>query len=145
MKRTDLAYAGGILDGEGSINLVHSSPRNRHLTGEMYAQVGLTNTDERLIRWFQVEFGGSIAVERPGRNPLSKKTLWRWVLSRRQASEFLKLIVPYLWLKRPQAELAIRFQARKRVGAPKKTEGQLAVEAAEHMLMSQMNVGVAEA
>ncbi len=113
MRKTDLAYIAGIIDGEGSISIIHASPRRRNPGGEIYAQVGVTNTNEWLIQWLHFNFGGGVNMEKAGRNPLSKQNIWRWNLSHQKARTFLVLILPYLRIKRQEAELAILHQKSK--------------------------------
>jgi hypothetical protein len=42
----------------------------------------------------------------------NKKAIWKWCISSNKACQFLSLILPYLYLKRPQAEIAISFQSK---------------------------------
>jgi hypothetical protein len=52
---------------------------------------------------------------------------------------FLEVILPYLRLKKPQAELAIQFGKARTARGKHKTDEQLAVEEAQLMLMRQYN------
>ncbi len=65
------------------------------------------------MRQFYFWFNGSIRCYQT--NPKWKVT-WRWVAHGEGGAQFLELILPYLKLKRPQAELAIQFQNAKRIG-----------------------------
>ena len=130
MKRTDLAYTAGIVDGEGSIGIARHKSKSckRGYTLELCVQV--TSSDEWLCTWLKFAFGSSIShsVNNTG-NPM-----WHWILGARKAADFLKLILPYLKSKRPQAELAILFQNGKRYGGHK-TDKQWAVEEAQRILL----------
>lgn len=66
--------------------------------------------------------------------------MWHWILGARKASEFLKLILPYLKLKRPEAELAIKFQSVKKM-RPIKTDEEMAVEEAQRIMLQNMHRG----
>ncbi len=46
-KKTDLAYAAGIIDGEGNIGIYANTSRNGYPVYRM--RVRVTNTDEGLI------------------------------------------------------------------------------------------------
>lgn len=46
-------------------------------------------------------------------NKLSKLQCYQWAMTSNKARDFLTLILPYLKLKKPQAEIAIKFQASK--------------------------------
>ena len=132
VKGADLAYTAGIVDGEGSIGFVRVEQRKR-----FQLVVSVTNTNEWLIRWLKFSFGGSIYVERrKGKD----KDLWFWQVNARKALEFLKLILPYLKLKRPQAELGIKFtESRPRYLGRHKTEEERAVDEATYIVMRQYN------
>uniref|UniRef100_A0A6H2A3W2 Putative HNH homing endonuclease n=1 Tax=viral metagenome TaxID=1070528 RepID=A0A6H2A3W2_9ZZZZ len=106
-----LAYAAGIVDGEGCISIGGKSlgagkPRR------LIMLLSVVNTNEWLIRWLKMQFGGNIRSNKPT-NPRAKLK-WIWRVESKKASEIIKLIMPYLQIKRPQAELAIEFQSRKK-------------------------------
>ncbi len=131
MKRTDLAYTAGIIDGEGWI-CIKRTPRAYQIT------VGVGNTNEWLINWLQFSFGGGV-YPRTGLAD-NQKPQWHWNLSTRQAGNFLKLILPYLRIKRPQAELAIQFQSRRRYrGHKPMSDGDKALDEANKILMGSYN------
>ncbi len=134
MKKTDLAYTAGIVDGEGSIGIARHKSKSckRGYTLELCVQV--TSSDEWLCTWLKFAFGSSLShsVNNAG-NPM-----WHWILGARKASEFLKLILPYLKLKRPQAELAILFQDAKRYSGHK-TDEQWSIEEAQRILLQNMH------
>ena len=67
----------------------------------------------------------------------NRRQQWKWSIAQNKAVEFLKLILPYLQMKRPQAELAIAFQGKKRVY--QKTAEKAAILEAERILMGKMN------
>ena len=134
-KHAILAYTAGIIDGEGCIR-INKRHSNRCRVGfELQLNVRVRNTNEWLIRWLQFQFGGSIRSDKQKGN---RKDAWEWCLGTRQALEFLKQILPYLQIKRPQAELAVEFQRNKHFGRNRPLE-QLAVEEAQQLLMSNYN------
>lgn len=135
MKRTVLAYIAGIFDAEGSICI----GKERKSIGMRYRlETEASNTNEWLIRWLQFVFGGSIY--KVNRCELARKDIWLWHLSRHRALEFLYMIMPYLKLKSPQAELAIQFQeARQHIDRKLKTDAELAIEEAQRIVMSNLN------
>lgn len=131
-----LAYAAGIVDGEGHISIVrNAAPQYR--IGYMYRlTVGVTNTNVWLINWMQFQFGGKI-YQRCDKRP-NRKTAWVWLVHQNGASEFLKLILPYLLIKKPQAELAIQFQSAKHPGKRHTPESKV-IEQAQKILMTNYN------
>ena len=104
-----LAYVAGIVDGEGTIGL----HKNYEYKGRPFygLRVSVGNTNEWLISFLKMQFGGYVFKETHS-NPLHKDC-WKWELHAKKSYVFLKAILPYLQIKRPQAELAIRFQNRR--------------------------------
>ena len=137
MKKTDLAYIAGIIDGEGCIRITIDGSHYRH--SRMY--ISVASTDQWLIQYLRMAFDGHIY----SKHLEHRKASWEWVLGGESALIFLQAILPYLYLKRPQAEIAIQFQERKikyrnqhhGIGCPK-TDKIWAVEQAESILLSKM-------
>lgn len=136
MRKTDLAYVAGIVDGEGYIG-ISADHRNRYNSNRpcWRLRVSVTNTNEWLMQYLKFSFGGSISIKGGKGN---KKPCYDWVLNRGHAAEFLKLILPYLRLKRPQAELAIKFQSNISKSTRRLTDEQFAIREAEMLLMKSM-------
>ncbi len=143
MKKIDLAYLAGILDGEGKISIVTNNSgkyRNGKRRKRMQLLVFITNSNEWLINWVFFNFGGTIY--KPKKKQSFYKQIYVWQISSAKALGFLKLILPYLKIKKPQAELAIKFQEKKsnNFGLHRHlSDEQMAVEEAEHILMKTYN------
>lgn len=90
---TELAYAAGLFDGEGSISLVRQRTNRSHSP-----QVAVASVDYEVVRWFQKRFGGSIVTKQPRKSNHSVSYDWR--LTDRRALRFLELICPYLVIER---------------------------------------------
>jgi hypothetical protein len=103
----ELAYAAGILDGEGCIKLYSNSRGKRGY----YLRVEIVNTNRSLIVWLHERFGGSIQVRVP-KNP-KHKTIYDLNLTSQMAASMLKLLRPYLLVKAPQADIGIIIQGMK--------------------------------
>lgn len=113
MKKTDLAYTAGIVDGEGCISILPRNYQKQKTVHIRYIlQVAVGSTDEWLPMWLKFAYGGHLHKIAPKK--LSHNPAWYWQLTSNQAKVFLELILPYLHLKRDQATLAIQFQSRKR-------------------------------
>lgn len=69
------------------------------------------------MEFLQKNFGGWIYPKRKKKKP-NHKIIYQWITDRGNASNFLKLILPHLLLKKQQAELIIAFQSRRKVGMP---------------------------
>ena len=145
MRKTDLAYAAGIIDGEGCIGIsFHRQVRPNKSYTFYELQVRVNHTNEWLCQWLRFAFGGHVS---PRNSQSMKRNTWKpqwaWEIAARRALVFLELIYPYLRLKKPQAEIAIRFQRAKHHQGRKKmsTEAELAIIEAQKILISSLNQG----
>jgi hypothetical protein len=103
--KIDLAYAAGLFDGEGSISIVSYTNRER---GYFKLDVRVANTDKAVVEWLSIMFGGYLSVQK--RTDETHKVVYRWAIADRGAGRFLRLIYPYLKIKRLRAEMAINFR-----------------------------------
>lgn len=60
-----------------------------------------------VLRVFLYDFGGSIY---PHKKPGSRRECWRWVVTGDKAITCLDELTPFLFEKRPQAELVLRLR-----------------------------------
>lgn len=105
----ELAYLAGIVDGEGSITItVSRQPRFGYITRRHRLLFQVSNCDRRLMDWLVLTFGGNTsltAADRKGRRG------WHWTSKQSSAGAILTDLLPYLKLKRRQAEVALAFLA----------------------------------
>ena len=132
MKKTDLAYAAGIIDGEGCIYIGHNHQKDKSFT----LQIVVGNTDEWLCLWLKSNFGGYVYCRKRAK-PYSN--FWSWHLQHQKARIFLELVLPYLQIKKAQAELAINFQGNKKRGRPMKESEALVLQEAQAILLKKMH------
>jgi len=135
MKRTDLAYLAGIVDGEGYIGITADHRKRNPKKPCWRLKVTVTNTNEWLMQYLKFSIGGGTIQLKNSKN---LRPCYQWEIRYGKAAEFLKLIFPYLRLKKPQAELAIKFQASVSKSTRTLTEEQLAVREAEMLLLKSM-------
>lgn len=131
MKKTDIAYIAGIVDGEGCIYLESKKNKNSRAT-QLSVSVG--STDKWLCEMLKFSFGGCVY-------DMKSKTMqcWKWEIRCRQASAFLEVVYPYLKLKKPQAEICIQFQKARHVNNwQHKTEEEKAIEEAQIILVKSL-------
>jgi len=85
MKKTDLAYTAGIVDGEGSIGIAKVNVKSCKRGYTFALNVQVTSSDEWLCQWLKFGFGGSLShsINNAG-NPM-----WHWIIANRKASELL--------------------------------------------------------
>ena len=106
-----LAYAAGLLDGEGCIRIETGKGGKRAVSISYWLRVSITNADEPIVIWLKQYFGGQIHIHQQ-KNP-KWKVSYIWRITAVEASNFLKLLLPYIQIKKNQAEIAISFQEEK--------------------------------
>lgn len=115
MKDLDYAWAAGFFDGEGCVYIDRrKSAGMRAESHSLHLSVGqkVKQPLELLVRLF----GGSIRQD---------TLIYRWHVSGPTAANALRFMLPYLTLKKPQAELGLLFQSQKHQGNNTLTEVQL--------------------
>lgn len=98
----NLAYAAGIIDGEGHIGIRKTSKKYFNEVVEVF------NSNPYIIQFFYKTFGGSIKKSYKFRK--SKKAYYIWIITGLKASIFLKNIYPYLVAKQNQANVLFKFR-----------------------------------
>ena len=93
------AYFAGIFDGEGTIGICHSNKHRK--SRQLQIAVGQTIKGYPVLRRLEEKFGGGIY---PG---IRCK---RWCINGKKAGDFLALVLPYMLIKRDEAELALEFE-----------------------------------
>lgn len=110
-KTNNYAYAAGLVDSDGCIQI------KRHVVIEntnmyRYSLAILTNMcDGEAIDYLKGVFGGNVFYTRNySKDNSFRLPVFRWEITGKKAKEFLKRILPFLRIKKTQAQLAIRFQ-----------------------------------
>ncbi len=120
-KLSKYAYAAGIIDGEGSISVSKCNHRKGAANPGYAITIDVAMKDGRVIDWLFGTFGGSVRQESNNPSCYRKSpdgriykncTLYHWYIKCNKAAEVLKRVLPFLKLKKRQAELAIRLQSR---------------------------------
>jgi len=119
LKMSDKAmygYVSGIVDGEGTITICRSEYNGKDRNNKIrhyiafHVKVNVKNTDERLMKWLQSRFGGEYYKDE---SSLKKHPTWKpayvWFHAAKDKEPFLLSILPYLILKREQANIALQF------------------------------------
>ncbi len=121
MTEAELAYAAGIIDGEGSFYIHERPPYRSSVSPSHTLSVSVSNTDRRMLDWMHERFGGTILVNKPPTNRAWSQA-YQWRVSSRLAVTFIDQIYPYLVCKREQADIAVEFAAIKHTGYPLSAE-----------------------
>lgn len=99
-----LSYLAGFLDGEGCIQI--SKTQRKNYNPEYHLSLTASQIHPEPLKMLKYKFGGSIFV----RKSSTGRNLGVWGVSAKQAAKVLEEILPYLVVKKEQAELAILFQ-----------------------------------
>lgn len=102
---SDLAYAAGIIDGEGCIYARVQVTKAG--TVSTFLQVQIIMCSENVVAWFAQMFGGDVYVDQP--RSLNNRVRFRWQVRGRQVATILRAILPYLREKKQRAVLAIEL------------------------------------
>jgi len=101
LEEIEKAYLAGIVDGEGTITLT------RHHKSELPGpNVTIANNDLKLLQWVKERAGGTI-VSKKKRRPHHDNS-YVWGIKQDRAIRFLEIIIKYLIVKKPQAELIVK-------------------------------------
>jgi hypothetical protein len=109
-----LAYAAGVIDSDGSISIRLDTYAMRRGVdaGPVYKErVSLSQIEPQAVDLFHDAFGGSRFVSPPQR--VNSQPLHRWQVVDRMAATLLAAVVPYLRIKRRQAEICIELRRLK--------------------------------
>ena len=106
--QTKLAWAAGFFDGEGCVAALEGKTR----TGRLQHQLFLDATQSSIPPLSQLAdiFGGRIHPDRPRLNRLTRRPIFHWRLyGAARVAHALASLLPYLVVKRPQAEAALEL------------------------------------
>jgi hypothetical protein len=101
------AYLAGFIDGEGCI----SAQDDKRYAGQCFLQLHISQKDGRVIDWLHGTFGGNV-FENITSGWTAGSTIYRWDIYSDGAANLLKKTLPFLRVKKRQAELAIQLQSR---------------------------------
>lgn len=107
----DWGRMAAYIDGEGSI-LINTQKRGKSEAIGFYLRITVANTDIRLPQWIKENFGGNYHDSNKTEYYESRnwKRCWHWGCSAHRAAWILHNCLPYLVIKREQAELGLQLQ-----------------------------------
>lgn len=125
LSQVDAAYMAGFFDGEGCVVMGRRPSGGYTLTISVNQSVKSAD----VLYWMQQTTGVGSNVVRHREPDSTHAAAMRWQLNSDAAEELLRQMLPHLKVKKPQAELAIAFQERRRnEGNGDKTWQQAAAE-----------------
>ena len=146
MKIEELAYMAGLFDGEGCVHIARIHTKKRNLTYQLVCKISMYSLSTLEI--FKTSFGGSIRRETTHEKSNKYGLLYSWAIWGRNSVSFLEKLIPYLRIKKAEANLAIEFQSKKAIGAGKgtwgnrsRTEETITLEEKQYLLMRSLKKG----
>lgn len=112
-KKEFIIYAAGLFDGEGYVVINKTLRPKKGHSPQYLLLMGITMTDLLPLELLKKNFGGYLFAPKKGWNHLSKRPTYRWTMYAQKAVDFLKIIYPYVIIKKPQIKIAIKFQKHK--------------------------------
>lgn len=104
----ECAYLAGFIDGEGTIGMKRERrSHSKHGSGNYVPYLSAANTDPQVVMWLQKVFGGGVRKRATTVGGNAKPFVWAWSIGPRATVEACKVLLPFLRMKRPQAELLI--------------------------------------
>lgn len=111
MMETDIAYIAGLMDGEAYIGIKRSKPyKCQGLHNPAYhARIQIRMVDEPAIKFIADNLGGKYYKEKSHSG--GGRVLYCWQASDKLAAEIISIVLPYLRVKRKQAETVLALRA----------------------------------
>lgn len=104
----DNAYAAGLFDGEGCVDIYNASTSKASKSPSFMLRVNITQKDGLIMNWLQDNFGGNVQLSK---RPTTY--IYRWDIRSQAAVRFLTYILPFVKIKKKQVELALEFEGAK--------------------------------
>ena len=105
---TDIAYLAGLIDGEGYIGIKKLKPTNRRRSPSYQARIQVRMVEEAAIAFLAETLGGSYYLE--SAHAANGRPLFCYQASDAKAERVLRTVLPYLRVKRENAETVIAFR-----------------------------------
>jgi len=115
MKKTTIAYLAGLVDGEGYVGIkksLNGMKHNRQKSPSYHERIQIRMIDEPAIKLFADIFGGNYYKETEN-SKYSKRPLYCYQISDLSAAKTLKILLPYLIIKKKQASLCLKLRKNK--------------------------------
>jgi len=139
-----ISYWAGLFDGEGCVMI--SKGRNDRANPCYVLRVSLHNTNKYIIYLLRFYFGYGCVSFALRSKEAKRRDIYSWGVANRQAYEFLKLIEPYVIIKKAEVAIALKFQEQvqeqsqytKKTFSTKLTDETLAVREAQRIALQQL-------
>ena len=107
-----LAYITGIIDGEGYIGIKRDHVKGRGINPVFYERISIASNSKDILEFISNFLGvGKMYIHKHSK--LSKKAYWSWETSNLKAVYVIKMIYPFLRIKKPEADLVLKLSKNK--------------------------------
>ena len=109
LSETQLAYLAGMIDGEGSICITKARNKKAGRLGYGYRPVvHVASTNSVVLNTLQRWTGlGKARLFDDARE--NRKARWQWMIWSNQAAQIVNAVLPFLIIKKSQANLFLKF------------------------------------
>lgn len=101
----DDRYAAGLIDGEGCI-LIPRQVFSNHVRYHLRVTMAMAIPDALIEA--QKEYGGSLCLATPPKNPRHRRTL-SWTIVGNDAARLLRRVLPFLMVKADEARIGLEM------------------------------------
>lgn len=102
-------YMAGLFDGEGCVMVrVWRKPNSPHIRYQPAISLGMTYRP--VIEQIHRQYGGSIHLNDHSKRNKKHRAQFNWVASSQVAARVLRAMLPYLIVKKDEAELVLQLQ-----------------------------------
>lgn len=124
MKKIDLAYLAGAMDSDGWFSIKRSTYAMR-VRGDadnpiFFERCGIKQVQPDVVKMIHDNFGGYFRIDKP--TAKNGKPLYAIQLTNKKAYEFTKAILPFLRIKKSQAEILVRLRKSIKEGKTDRSE-----------------------
>jgi len=112
MKKIDIAYIAGVMDSDGYFTIKKSTYNMRKFKDRKNPQYsekcGIKQVQSQAVKFIYENFGGYYRIEKPSSE--NGKPLYAVQLMNKKAHTFIKIIYPYLRIKKSQAQILLKLR-----------------------------------
>jgi hypothetical protein len=122
MKKIELAYIAGVLDSDGCFTIRVDTWRTRVHGHSPSSQevISIVQCEREAVDLARKLFGGTITIQKQKNE--KHRPMFRWRCSTKQAEKACKVLLPYLRIKKRQAEIILESRRIKQRGHYANTE-----------------------
>lgn len=109
----EAAYFAGILDGEGSITVRVLKPRSEQSAPNVVPRVAVAMTHRPTLDALAERYGGTVILRSAAERTTHRRPVFVWEARGHGLAKCLCDVLPYLRIKRTQAEAALALYERR--------------------------------